>query len=124
MEIKDATLALAALGQTTRLSIYRRLVEAGHDGSSPGELAEHLSLPGATLSFHLKELVAAGLIHGESRGRFICYRADFDAMNTLVAFLTDHCCGGNPAACAPAAAACAPVCVPTAISDSLPDSSA
>lgn len=122
MEIKVATLALAALGQTTRLAIYRRLVEVGHDGSSPGELAEQLSLPGATLSFHLKELVAAGLIHGEPRGRFICYRADFDAMNALVAFLTAHCCGGNPASCAPAAAACAPACVPTTISDSLPDS--
>lgn len=124
MEIKEATLALAALGQTTRLSIYRRLVEAGHDGSSPGELAEFLSLPGATLSFHLKELVAAGLIRGEPRGRFICYRADFDAMNALVAFLTDHCCGGNPAACAPAPAACAPAGVPTTIFDSLPDHSA
>lgn len=115
MEIKEATLALAALGQTTRLSIYRRLVEAGHDGSIPGELAEHLSLPGATLSFHLKELVAAGLIHGESRGRSIRYRADFDAMNALVAFLTDHCCGGNPAACAPTAATGASVCAPTVI---------
>ena len=124
MEIKEATLALAALGQTTRLSIYRRLVEAGHDGSSPGELADYLLLPGATLSFHLKELVAAGLIHGEPRGRFICYRADFDAMNALVAFLTAHCCGGNPAECAPAAAACAPACVPATLSDSLPDSSA
>jgi len=124
MEIKEATFALAALGQTTRLSIYRRLVEAGHDGSSPGELAERLSLPGATLSFHLKELVAAGLIHGESRGRFIRYRADFDAMNALVAFLTDHCCGGNPAACAPAVASCTPVCVPTAIPDAPPDPSA
>lgn len=124
MEIKSATLALAALGQTTRLSIYRRLVEAGHDGSSPGELAEHLSLPGATLSFHLKELVAAGLIHGEPRGRFICYRADFDTMNALVAFLTQHCCGGNPAACAPAATGRASSCAPTVIPDSLPDHSA
>ncbi|MES2670035.1 MAG: metalloregulator ArsR/SmtB family transcription factor [Pseudomonadota bacterium] len=124
MEIKEATLALAALGQTTRLSIYRRLVEAGHDGSSPGELAEHLSLPGATLSFHLKELVSAGLIHGEPRGRSICYRADFDAMNALVAFLTDHCCGGNPAACAPAAATGATACAPIVIPVELPEHSA
>ncbi len=123
MEIKEATLALAALGQSTRLSIYRRLVEAGHDGSSPGELAEYLSLPGATLSFHLKELVAAGLIHGEPRGRFICYRADFDAMNALVAFLTAHCCGGNPSACAPAAAVGTSACAVTAITDTLPDHS-
>lgn len=124
MEIKEATLALAALGQATRLSIYRRLVEAGHEGSSPGELAEHLSLPGATLSFHLKELVAAGLIHGEPRGRFICYRADFAAMNALVAFLTHHCCGGNPAACAPETAASASACVASAIPAKLPEHSA
>ena len=106
MEIKEATLALAALGQTTRLSVYRRLVEAGHDGSSPGELAEHLSLPGATLSFHLKELVAAGLIHGEPRGRSICYRADFEAMNGLIGYLTENCCAGE-ADCGPGGQ-CAP----------------
>ncbi len=124
MEIKAATVALAALGQTTRLSIYRQLVEAGHDGSSPGELAERLSLPGATLSFHLKELAAAGLIHGEPRGRSICYRAEFSAMNALVAFLTDHCCGGNPAACAPAAASGASICAPTIIPVKLPEHTA
>ena len=117
MEIKEATTALAALGQTTRLSIFRRLVEAGPGGASPGELAEALALPGATLSFHLKELVAAGLIHGEPRGRFICYRADFDAMNALIAFLTHNCCGGDPAACAPALSACAPDCATAAFPD-------
>ncbi len=69
-----------------------------------GDIADALSLPGATLSFHLKELSAAGLIQGEQRGRFICYRADFDAMNDLIAFLTRNCCGGRPeAACVPAA---------------------
>ena len=96
MELKNATTALAALGQPTRLSIFRLLVEAGPAGRMPGEIAEALSLPGATLSFHLKELTAAGLIQGEPQGRHICYRADFDAMNGLIEFLTRNCCGGDP----------------------------
>jgi len=110
MEMKDASLALSALGHVTRLSVFRLLVEAGPAGRMPGEIAEALSLPGATLSFHLKELSAVGLIQGEQRGRCICYRADFDAMNGLIEFLTRNCCGGAgaaaclPVACAPAAA--------------------
>ncbi len=103
MEIKQATAALAALGQSTRLSVFRCLVQAGPEGRMPGEIAETLSLAGATLSFHLKELAAAGLVQAEPRGRFICYRADFDAMRALLGFLTENCCGGNPDACAPMA---------------------
>ena len=67
-----------------------------------GEIAEALELPGATLSFHLKELAAAGLIEGESRGRYICYRANFATMNDLIGFLTRNCCGGDASRCAPA----------------------
>ena len=105
MEINSATAALAALGQTTRLSVFRLLVEAGPEGRMVGEIAEALALPGATLSFHLKELSAAGLIRGETRGRFICYRANFDTMNELIEFLTFNCCGGDASRCAPAAKA-------------------
>jgi ArsR family transcriptional regulator, arsenate/arsenite/antimonite-responsive transcriptional repressor len=113
MEINSATTVLAALGQPTRLAIFRLLVEAGPDGRKAGEIAEALALPGATLSFHLKELVAAGLIHGQTRGRVICYRADFDTMNALIEFLTRNCCGGNAAQCAPSSEklACAPASV-------------
>lgn len=101
MEINNATVALAALGQTTRLSVFRLLVEAGPGGRMAGEIAETLAVPGATLSFHLKELSAAGLVAGEQQGRFICYRANFDAMTALIAFLTRNCCGGDASACAP-----------------------
>src|SRR5690606_3978964 len=101
MELKNATSALAALGQATRLSVFRLLVEAGPEGRMPGEIAEALSLPGATLSFHLKELTAAGLIQGEPQGRHICYRADFDAMTGLIEFLTRNCCGGDQSRCLP-----------------------
>lgn len=103
MEIKNATAALAALGQSTRLSVFRLLVEAGPEGRMVGDIAEALSLPGATLSFHLKELSNAGLIEGQQRGRYICYRADFEKMNDLIEFLTSNCCGGKPEmACMPA----------------------
>jgi len=101
MELKDATTALSALGHATRLSIFRLLVEAGPEGRTPGEMVELLSLPGATLSFHLKELTAAGLIQGEARGRHIAYRADFEAMSGLVEFLTRNCCGGDRSRCLP-----------------------
>lgn len=101
MELKNTTIALAALGQATRLSVFRLLVEAGPQGSMPSEIAEALSLPSTTLSFHLKELTAAGLIQREPRGRYICYRADFDAMNGLIEFLTRNCCGGEQSRCLP-----------------------
>ena len=64
-------------------------------------MAEVLALPGATLSFHLKELTASGLIAGEAQGRHIAYRADFDAMNGLVEFLTRNCCGGDDSRACP-----------------------
>lgn len=100
MEHKNATLALAALGHATRLSVFRLLVQAGHGGRLAGEIASALGLPGATLSFHLKELAAAGLVSAEPRGRSICYRADFEAMNGLVGYLTENCCAGD-ADCGP-----------------------
>lgn len=102
MEHKTATHALAALGHATRLSIFRLLVQAGSGGKLAGDIAQSLSLPGATLSFHLKELLAAGLITAEQRGRTICYRAEFEAMTALVAYLTENCCAADPACERPA----------------------
>lgn len=97
MEHTTATHALAALGHATRLSIFRLLVQAGRGGKLAGDIAQALGLPGATLSFHLKELSAAGLINAEQRGRTICYRAEFQAMNALVAYLTENCCAEDAA---------------------------
>lgn len=102
MDSPAAVSALAALAQPHRLAVFRRLVELGPDGALAGELAEHLGLPANTLSFHLKTLQQAGLIAPEPRGRTIRYRADFAAMRALVGFLTDNCCGGDAALCAPA----------------------
>jgi ArsR family transcriptional regulator len=99
MEIKDATIALAALAQETRLSIFRLLVEAGPEGVPAGQLAEALEVPPATLSFHLKELAHAGLAHTRPEGRFVFYSADFERMAALMTFLTRNCCKGMPHEC-------------------------
>lgn len=100
MESSKAVDALAALAQSTRLSVYRLLVAAGPAGLAAGAIAEKLELPPATLSFHLAHLARAGLVHSRAAGRFIIYSADFQRMTALVGFLTENCCGGN--ACAPA----------------------
>ena len=103
MEMNQAIAALTALGQATRLLAFRLLVEAGPDGLMAGEIAEALAVPAATLSFHLKELVHADLISAENRGRNVCYRARFDAMNGLVDYLTHNCCArSSDDACSPA----------------------
>ncbi|MGE4458253.1 MAG: ArsR/SmtB family transcription factor [Stenotrophomonas sp.] len=103
METNGAIAALTALGHATRLAAFRLLVEAGPDGRVAGDIGEALGVPGATLSFHLKELVLAGLVVSESQGRYVCYRANFQAMNGLIQYLTHNCCAGSPGAgCAPA----------------------
>lgn len=105
MKTKDALAALGALAQESRLAIFRYLVEIGPDGSPVGRIAASLDLPAATLSFHLKELSHAELLVSRQDGRFIWYAANFDAMNGLIAYLTDNCCAGQSGACV---ATCAP----------------
>ena len=100
MEIKQTVQRLAALAQENRLAIFRLLVQAGAPGLAAGKIAEALNLAPATLSFHLKELVNAGLVAARQEGRFIYYSADFTAMNDLIATRAESCCGGTP--CLPA----------------------
>jgi len=88
----DAVARLAALAQGTRLALFRLLVEAGPAGLTPGIVAERLGVAAPTLSFHLKELTHAALIRPSQQGRYIVYTADFEAMNALVAYLTENCC--------------------------------
>lgn len=94
MEKQEALAALAALAQETRLDVFRLLVRAGRDGLPAGSIAEALGVPGATLSFHLKELKGAGVVACRREGRSLIYRADFGAMNALLRFLTENCCRG------------------------------
>ena len=95
METKQAVQALGALAQDTRLGIFRLLVQAGPKGMAAGHIGEKLDLPPATLSFHLAGLTRAGLAHNRQEGRFVIYSADFQAMNALVGYLSDNCCGGR-----------------------------
>jgi DNA-binding transcriptional ArsR family regulator len=96
MDEAAAVAALAALAQPMRLRVFRALVGAGPAGLTPGTLAATLGLPPSSLSFHLKELVHAGLAQAERQGRHLLYRPAVGRMNALLAYLTDHCCHGEP----------------------------
>lgn len=100
MESTVAIKALGALAQEHRLGAFRRLVQAGSDGLAAGALAEALGVPNSSLSFHLAQLSQAGLIVQQRIGRSLVYRADYEAMNSLVGYLMENCCGGEN--CAPA----------------------
>lgn len=96
MEESDIIRSLAALAQGHRLRAFRALVVAGHPGLTPGVLAADLDVPAATLSFHLKELLHAGLATQERQGRNLIYRASFARIDQLLAYLTTNCCRGQP----------------------------
>lgn len=100
MNTTTAVQSLAALAKDSRLEVFRLLVQAGPDGLPAGEIAERLDIHASTLSFHMKTLNQAGLIESRHEGRFIYYSTNFDAMNALVAYLSDNCCAGQ--VCAPA----------------------
>ena len=104
MDKKAAIAALGALAQDTRLDAYRLLVAQGPAGLAAGAIAERLAVLPASLTFHLKELQHAGLISQRRLGRQLIYAAEYDAMNRLLAYLTENCCGRG--------ASCAPCCSP------------
>lgn len=95
MEETGVIAALAALAQPARLRVFRALVVAGPKGMTPGALAETLRVPASTLSFHLKELMHASLATQQRDGRSLIYRAGFEQMNGLMAYLTANCCAGE-----------------------------
>ena len=119
LEVDPSTHAvqrLAALAHPSRLAIFRLLVEAGPQGVAAGALALRLGVPAPTLSFHLKELAQAGLVKARPQSRFVIYSADFTAINGLIGYLTENCCGGNGRLvdAADCASACAPAaCMPS-----------
>ncbi|WP_183731080.1 MULTISPECIES: helix-turn-helix transcriptional regulator [Paraburkholderia] len=105
MEEKDIVRALAALAHDLRLRVFRMLVVAGPEGLTPGTVAAQLDVPNATLSFHLKELMNAGLVTQERDGRTLIYRAAYDQMNAVLGFLTENCCQGQ-SCLSPSAGSC------------------
>ena len=105
MQTADAIKVLSALAQESRLAIFRLLIEQGPEGLPVGVIGERLGLPSATLSFHLKELLHAGLVTSRQSGRFIYYAPVIAAVNGLVGYLTENCCAGSGGSCAPVAKA-------------------
>jgi len=106
MESKEVIQALAALAHPLRLEVFRALVVTGQSGLTPGVIQEALGVAPATLSFHLKELVNSGLVTQERASRHLIYRAAYDNMNAVLAYLTDNCCQGAACAVETAADAC------------------
>jgi ArsR family transcriptional regulator len=101
MKSRDAISALNALASEARLAVFRLLVKRGPEGYTPSELSDRLDVPAPTLSFHLKELVHAGLIVSRRDGRNLYYSPNLERMNALVGFLTENCCSLAEEACAP-----------------------
>ncbi len=104
MDTVQVIQALGALAHAHRLSIYRLLVERGPAGLSAGAIAEGVGLAPSSLTFHLQNLQRSGLLVQRRESRSLIYSVDFDAMNTLVGYLTENCCAGSSCAieCKPA----------------------
>ena len=103
MKGSEVVAALGALAHETRLAVFRLLVERGPDGLPAGVIADKLGMPPSSLTFHLQQLMHAGLITQRRLSRQLFYAMDVAAMNEVVGYLTENCCGG---------AACSPVCQP------------
>ena len=106
METKSVITALAALAQESRLAIFRFLVQVGPEGSAASKIGDALGIAPSSLSFHMKELSHAGLVTSHQERRFVIYAANYTAMNDVLGFLTENCCGGN--VCSPVNACCEP----------------
>ncbi|MGQ7846447.1 ArsR/SmtB family transcription factor [Granulosicoccus sp. 3-233] len=101
MDKKETLEALAALGQETRLDVFRLLVKAGEEGMLAGEIAQTLDVRQNTMSANLSILLQAGLIRKQREGRTIRYLADMEGLRGFLAFLMEDCCGGRPELCQP-----------------------
>lgn len=101
METKTAVAAFSALSQEVRLDVLKRLVRAGPGGVAAGALAGDAGVAAPTMSFHLKELLGAGLVRARKEGRRVLYAADYGGLRALVDFLLADCCQGDPRLCGP-----------------------
>jgi DNA-binding transcriptional ArsR family regulator len=102
MDKNHALTALAALGQDTRLDVFRLLVKAGANGMLAGQISDALMVRQNTMSANLSILLNAGLVRNAREGRAIRYFADMERMRGLLSFLLEDCCGGRPELCQPA----------------------
>jgi len=92
MKLENAARQLEALGNPTRLAIYRNLVQAGAEGSPVGDIRDELDIPSSTLSHHIAKLVNTGLLTQKRDSRSLICRVDYENMDTLMAFLVENCC--------------------------------
>jgi len=92
MKLENAAKQLEALGNPTRLAIYRKLVRAGQKGSAVGDIRQALDIPASTLSHHISKLVQAGLLTQQRDSRSLVCRLDYTNMESLMAFLVNNCC--------------------------------
>ena len=92
MKLIDAAAQLEALGNPTRLSVYRTLVRAGGSGLSVGRLQAKVGAAASTLSHHLQKLIQVELVNQERQGTTLICRANYDQMRALVGYLVDECC--------------------------------
>jgi ArsR family transcriptional regulator len=103
MESEQAILALAALAQPTRMSVFKLLVKHEPHGLAAGDIAKTLAVPQNTMSAHLGVLARAELVKSERKSRSIIYRADLATFQCLTSFMVEDCCGGRAELCAPIA---------------------
>ncbi len=115
MESTEAIQVLAALAQPTRLDAFRLLVEQEPHGLPAGQVADRLAVPHNTMSSHLASLSRAGLVASERQSRAIVYRARLAAVQELVTYLLQDCCGGHPEICTPLVAELIPCCTPGSV---------
>ena len=99
MELSNSVSLLASLAHESRLRIFRLLVRAGPAGLNPMPISDELAMPAATLSFHLKELYQAGLVHRVREGRSIRYSANYETMSALIEYLQENCCADSCSSC-------------------------
>ena len=92
MKVEKAAKQLEALGNPTRLQVYRALVRAGNAGLPVGRLQEKLKVPASTLSHHLHRLILTDLVQQERQGTTLICRTNYPAMRGLLGFLADECC--------------------------------
>ncbi len=115
MESERAILAFAALAQSTRLDVFKLLIEHEPHGLPAGEVAKRLGVPHNTMSTHLAVLSRAGLIGAEQQSRTIIYRVRLAAVSELASFLVQNCCAGRPEVCEPLLAELSPCCPPATV---------
>ncbi|WP_069336959.1 ArsR/SmtB family transcription factor [Sphingobium yanoikuyae] len=101
MQNESALQAFAALGQSSRLDVFRLLIKHEPQGLIAGEVAKATGLPASTLSTHLAVLERSGLVFSARDGRTITYRVDIDQVRSLVLYLVADCCGGAADQCEP-----------------------